>query len=74
MIDLVGDGEAQLPSTLRSKAIITDSFENKMAHIRKFVTENSRKKIMIFCETKRDVEAVGAHDFADFQMIHGDFG
>jgi len=74
LIDLVGDNESQLPSTLRSKAILTDSFENKIAHLKKYITENKNKKILIFCETKRDVEAIGTHDFAKFTMIHGDFG
>ena len=37
MVDLVGDSSAQLPAQLKNKAIITNSFPNKIAHIKKFV-------------------------------------
>ena len=52
MIDLVGEGKNQLPSTLRTKAIITSNFDNKIAHVQRFVSENRDKKIIIFCERK----------------------
>lgn len=73
MVDLVGDSSAQLPAQLKNKAIITNSFPNKIAHIKKFVQENRNKKILIFCDTKRDVDAFAKQDFAQFQLIHGDF-
>ena len=37
MLDLVGDDEAQLPAQLRTKAIITSNFNNKVAHIQQYL-------------------------------------
>lgn len=73
MIDLVGDDESQLPSQLKNKAIVTKSFHNKLAHIKKYIMENKNKKIMIFCETKKDVDEFGKLDYGEFMLIHGDF-
>ena len=72
MIDLVGDTSAQLPAGLKNQAIITSSFANKVAHIKKFVQENKNKKILVFCETKSDVAAFAKYDFARFDLLHGD--
>ena len=72
MIDLVGDEENQLPMQLKNKAIITGSFSNKIAHIQRYVEENRHKKIMIFCETKKDAREFEKLDFANFLPIHGD--
>jgi len=55
MIDLVGDKTNQLPEKLRSKAIITKSMTNTIAHIQRYVEENRDKKIIIFCEKKSDI-------------------
>ena len=66
MIDMVGDDESQLPSQLKNKAIVSRSFHNKLAHIKKFITENKNKKIIVFCETKKDVDEFGKLDYADF--------
>ena len=70
---MVGDDESQLPSQLKNKAIVSRSFHNKLAHIKKFITENKNKKIIVFCETKKDVDEFGKLEYADFQLIHGDF-
>lgn len=43
-----------------------------MAHIKKFVQENRNKKILVFCETKKDVAAFAKYDFARFDLLHGD--
>lgn len=72
LIDLVGDDENQLPAQLRTKAIITSSFENKVAHIHQYLTQNQDKKIIIFCETKKDVQRFESMEFARFLGIHGD--
>jgi len=38
MIDLVGDDENQLPTHLKTKAIITTNFQNKIAHIQQYIS------------------------------------
>lgn len=72
LIDLVGDDENQLPTQLRTKAIITSGFDNKMAHIQQYLAENQDKKVIIFCETKKDVQRFESMEFANFLGIHGD--
>jgi superfamily II DNA/RNA helicase len=72
MLDLVGDDENQLPAQLKNKAIITSSFDNKLAHIQAYVQNNREKKMMIFCETKNDVRKFEGLEFAKFLPIHGD--
>ena len=57
---------------LTNRAIITNSFANKVAHIQQFVMANRDKKIMIFCETKRDAREFENLEFAKFLAIHGD--
>jgi superfamily II DNA/RNA helicase len=72
MIDLVGEDENQLPDTLKTKAIITTGFENKLAHIQQYVSDNRDKKIIIFSELKREVQNFARLEFANFLPIHGD--
>lgn len=72
MIDLVGDGENQLPDQLRSMAVVAKSFESKLDHIRSFVQANSNKKIMIFTQTKQEARRFEHLSFARFLPIHGD--
>ena len=72
MIDLVGDGKNQLPAQLRTKAIIASDFDNKLAHVQRFITENRHKKIIIFCETKNQAREFEKLEFANFLPIHGD--
>jgi len=72
MIDLVGDGENQLPDLLENKAIITNGFANAISHIQEYVTANRDKKILIFCESKDNVRHFDNLRFARFLPIHGD--
>lgn len=72
MVDLVGDDSNQLPATIRNKAIITSDFDNKLAHIQRFVQENRDKKILIFTETKSEARQFESQEFANFLPIHGD--
>ena len=72
MVDLVGDDSNQLPATIRNKAIITTDFDNKLAHIQRFVQENRDKKILIFTETKSEARQFESQEFANFLPIHGD--
>lgn len=72
MIDLVGDDSAQLPAKLVTKAIITQGMDQKVSIIQKYITENKDKKILIFCDTKRDAQSFEHLKFANFLAIHGD--
>lgn len=51
---------------------MASDFENKVAHIRRFVSNNRNKKIIIFCETKREAQMFDRYDWANFIPIHGD--
>ena len=72
MIDLVGDSENQLPSQLKNKAIITNNFHSKIAHIQRYIEHNRDKKILVFTETKNDARDFERLHFANFLPIHGD--
>ena len=72
MIDLVGDSENQLPSQLKNKAIITNNFNSKIAHIQRYIEHNRDKKILVFTETKNDAREFERLHFANFLPIHGD--
>lgn len=72
MIDLVGDNENQLPDQLRSMAVVAKSFESKLDHIKSFVQANSKKKIMIFTQTKQEARRFENLSYANFLPIHGD--
>ena len=72
MIDLVGDDQAQLPSTLRNMITLAGNQEARMSHIHNFVQANPDLKTLIFTQTKHEARSFSMQKFSKFCPIHGD--
>ena len=72
MIDLVGDDTAQMPATISNEIVLCSNRKAKLQNIKKFITQDSHLKILIFCQTKQEVKNYERESFARFGCLHGD--
>jgi len=72
LIDLVGTETNQIPDRIKNIAVITSDENEKQKIIKDFIIKNQDKKILIFCETKKEASAFEYFDYAKFMPIHGD--
>jgi len=72
LIDLVGTNETQLPDTIRNMVIVTNSDTHKHALLADYIKKNPEKKVLVFCETKKEVRMFEGKTYGDFLPLHGD--
>ena len=72
LIDLVGQDTSQIPTTIENKLVICENDAHKQKMLKDFILNNSDKKMIIFCETKRDCAKFEEERWAKFLPIHGD--
>ena len=72
MIDMVGDDQTQIPPTISNELVfVTDDFTDRHDTIRKILAANKGKKILIFLDSKREVNKMASDNVI---VIHGDIG
>ena len=73
LIDLVGTETNQIPERIKNIAVITSGHEkDKQEILKQYLLKNKDKKIMMFCETKKECSQFEYVDFAKFLPLHGD--
>ena len=72
MLDLVGSDSVQMPDTISNELVLVHDFARAQAQIKRFVSQNRSKKILIFCETKAEVKRYEQQSYAEFGCLHGD--
>jgi superfamily II DNA/RNA helicase len=73
MIDLVGTETNQIPERIKNIAVVTSGAEkDKQEILKDYLLKNTDKKIMMFCETKKECSQFEYVDFASFLPLHGD--
>jgi superfamily II DNA/RNA helicase len=73
MIDLVGTETNQIPERIKNIAVLTSGSEkDKQEILKDYLLKNTDKKIMMFCETKKECSQFEYVDFGNFLPLHGD--
>jgi len=72
LIDLVGQDTSQIPTTIDNKLVLCESQTHKKKMMKEYILKNRDKKMIIFCETKRDCAKFEEESYAKFLPLHGD--
>jgi ATP-dependent RNA helicase DDX21 len=72
LIDLVGTQSDQIPDTIKNICVVTGDREQKQMMIKDYILKNKGKKMIVFCETKKDCTDFGNQTYFDFLPLHGD--
>ena len=72
MLDLVGENINQMPDTISNEIVLCKDNAAKSSFIRSFITNNKHLKIIIFCQTKIEVQRYERIKYGLFGCLHGD--